>query len=257
MPWGIRSPSSLEQALERHAFPRPDDPGLFAGIFDGVDVANNLVVIEIGVLPFTRAHFLVGMEALFVAMAERPEVVGRLLHIIADYQIAVIRRAAALGAEGIRGEDDYGSQTALMISPGMWRRLIKPELARIVRAAKEEGLLFIMHSCGRIMEIVPDLVELGVDVLDPIQQQANDQGELKRLYGHRLSFKDGLSTQGALSSGHACRGGGGRPGAHPPAGSRRRIHPGSGQRHRGAGGQLPGLPGRRGTLRTLPAGALI
>ncbi len=190
-----------DEVLDRYPWPDPRDPELVQGILDGVDHANNLVMAEIGVLPFTRAHFLTGMEALLVAMADQPQAVGRLLHIIADYHIAVIHRVAALGVEAIRGEDDYGSQTALMTSPAMWRRLIKPELARIVAAAKAEGLLFFMHSCGRIMQIVPDLIEMGVDVLDPIQQQANDQAELKRLYGDRLSFKDGLSTQGALTQG--------------------------------------------------------
>jgi len=55
------------------------------------------------------------------------------------------------------------------MSPRTWRRLIKPELARIVAAVKEAGGMFFLHSCGRIMEIVPDLIEIGVDVLDPIQ----------------------------------------------------------------------------------------
>ena len=199
--YAVGHPLSDLSILERYPFPNPDEPGLCAGMFDAVDRANNLVFVEIGVLPFTRAHFLLGMEALFMAMADQPETVGRLLHLIADYQIAVIHRVAAQGVDGIRGEDDYGSQNSLMISPSMWRRLVKPELARIVGAAKGAGLLFCMHSCGHIMQIVPDLIAIGVDILDPIQQQANDQAELKRLYGDRLCFKDGLSTQGALTQG--------------------------------------------------------
>ena len=81
------------------------------------------------------------------------------------------------------------------MSPTLWRRLIKPELARIVAAAKEGGAIFWLHSCGHIMEILPDLIEIGVDVVDPIQVTANDIVEVKRLYGDKLSFMGGMDIQ--------------------------------------------------------------
>jgi uroporphyrinogen decarboxylase len=87
------------------------------------------------------------------------------------------------------------------MSPAMWRKLIKPQLARIVAAVREQDAFFFLHSCGHIMEIVPDLVEIGVDVLDPIQAGANDHATLKRLYGDKLSFMYGVNSQGALTQG--------------------------------------------------------
>jgi uroporphyrinogen decarboxylase len=83
----------------------------------------------------------------------------------------------------------------------MWRKLIKPELSRIYAVAKEAGLLVFHHTCGHIMEIVPDLIELGVDVLDSVQAHANDQAQLKHLYGSDLSFMGGVDTQYVLSQG--------------------------------------------------------
>jgi uroporphyrinogen decarboxylase len=83
----------------------------------------------------------------------------------------------------------------------LWRASIKPELARIVAAAKQGGAWFWLHSCGHIMEILPDLVEIGVDILDPLQARANDQALAKRLYGDKLCIMGGIDTQQVLSLG--------------------------------------------------------
>ena len=187
--------------IKSYRFPDPQEPGLFDGVFDGVDRANNLVQFELTAGLFERAWMLAGMESLMMGMAEQPEDIAFLLHHIADHQIALIHRIAALGADIVRLADDYGGQQTLLVSPRMWRKLIKPELTRIARAAKEEGLLFALHSCGHIMEIVPDLIEAGVDILDPIQPAANDQARLKELYGDRLTFANGVNSQGALTLG--------------------------------------------------------
>jgi uroporphyrinogen decarboxylase len=174
---------------------------MFGAMFEGINRDENLVLAEIPYLLFERAYLLMGMEAFFVATAEQPDAVTFLLHRIADYQIALIRRLTAHGADAIRATDDYGGQKSLLMSLRTWRRLIKPELARIVAATKEAGALFFLHSCGHIMELVPDLIEIGVDVLDPIQAAANDHARLKQLYGDRISFMYGVNSQGALSQG--------------------------------------------------------
>ena len=196
-----KSPGTWEAALDSYAWPDPNEPDMFGNMFDGLDHAANLVLAEIPYLLFERAYLLMGMEAFLVATAEQPDTVARLLHRIADYQIALVRRLIAHGAAAIRATDDYGAQNNLLMSPRTWRRLIKPELARIVAAVKEAGGMFFLHSCGHIMEIVPDLIEIGVDVLDPIQAGSNDHTQLKRLYGDKLSFMYGVNSQGALSQG--------------------------------------------------------
>ena len=199
--YAVGHPLADLRALANYSFPDPEEPDMFGNMFDGVDHEANLVMAEVAYLLFERAYMLMGMEAFFVAAAEQPEAVAALLHRIADYQIALIRRLIRHGARAIRSSDDYGGQTSLMMSPRMWRRLIKPELARIVGATKEAGAMFFLHSCGHIMEIVPDIIEVGVDVLDPIQAGANDHARLKHLYGDRLTFMYGVNSQGALSQG--------------------------------------------------------
>ncbi len=206
--YAVGHPLADLTALDGYTFPDPEEPEMFGAMFDGIDHQANLVMAEVPYLLFERAYLLMGMEAFFVATADQPDAVALLLHRIADYQIALIGRLTesrhfgiAQGADAIRATDDYGGQNSLLMSPRTWRRLIKPELARIVAATKEAGAMFFLHSCGHIMELVPDLIEMGVDVLDPIQAAANDHARLKQLYGDRITFMYGVNSQGALSQG--------------------------------------------------------
>jgi uroporphyrinogen decarboxylase len=199
--YAVEHPLADLSALAAYCFPDPDESNMFGDMFEGIDHEANLVLAEVPYLLFERAYLLMGMEAFFVAAAEQPEAIARLLGRIADYQIALIRRLIAHGADAIRATDDYGGQKSSLMSPRMWRQLIKPGLARIVAATKEAEAMFFLHSCGHIMELVPALIEIGVDVLDPIQAGANDHVRLKQLYGDRISFMYGVNSQGALSQG--------------------------------------------------------
>jgi uroporphyrinogen decarboxylase len=96
--------------------------------------------------------------------------------------------------------DDYGTQRGMLMSPAHWRELVKPCLARIYGLAKSRGLAVFHHSCGNILPIIGDLVDLGLDILHPIQPEAMDILLLKREFGAQLTFCGGLSTQGLLVS---------------------------------------------------------
>lgn len=201
MAYSVGHPLADFTLVDEYPFPNPDDPALMAGLFDGVDREEALVI---GALPFTlfeRAHLLAGMENLLVQMASDPDRVRTLFRRIADYQIRIVEGYAAAGVEAFRATDDYGTQVSLMVSPRMWRDLVKPELARIFRAIHDEGMIGFLHTCGRIMDIVPDLIEVGVDVLDPIQSLSNDLPALTRDYGDRITFMGGVDTQYLLTLG--------------------------------------------------------
>jgi len=185
--------------LRRYPFPSSQDSSLTDGLLDGVQRDDVLVSGELYFPLFDRAHLLMGMSALFEAMFDRPDDVQELFRRIADYQIGVIKQYLRLKVDIVRFAEDYGGQSSLLISPGLWRKLIKPELARMFAAAKEEGALVWLHCCGHVMEIIPDLIEIGLDMLDPVQVQANDQAEVKRLYGDRLCLMGGIDTQYVLA----------------------------------------------------------
>jgi uroporphyrinogen decarboxylase len=160
---------------------------------DTLPIAYNEMIL------YERAQLLLGTTEFLMDVATMPEKVELLLDKIAAYQQRLTEAVMDAGVAGVRFTDDWGTQTALFISPPAWRRLIKPRLKMLYDVVKQRGGLVFQHSCGRIDAIVPDLIEIGLDVLDPCQPAANDIFEWKRRYGDRLTFMGGLDTQGYLS----------------------------------------------------------
>ena len=101
--------------------------------------------------------------------------------------------------------DDIAGQQAMMMDPAMWRDLIKPHLQRVVDVGTARGLPVAYHSCGALRPIIPDLIEMGIGVLNPIQCNCPgmDPFELKREFGAQLTFMGGVDTQDLLPNGTA------------------------------------------------------
>jgi uroporphyrinogen decarboxylase len=136
-----------------------------------------------------------------VDLARKPAFVEELLERITEIQVRLAQRFAALGVDGGYFGDDYGAQKHLLFSPRTWRELFKPRLARMFAVFRETGVPVILHSDGDIAEIVPDLVEIGLTTLNPVQPEVLDHAWLKRTFGDRVSFYGGVSTQTVLPQG--------------------------------------------------------
>ena len=98
--------------------------------------------------------------------------------------------------------DDYGANENLMFSPRTFRAMIKPALARIVQSVKDyrSDLPVVFHSDGAITDIIPDLIEIGIDVLNPLEPlPANDWPRIKEQYGERLCFMGGVDIREAMT----------------------------------------------------------
>ena len=144
---------------------------------------------------FERAWFLMGMEDLLVAMLRDKPRVKRLFRQIMDYQVAIAHQYVQCDIDMIFLGDDYGTQQATMMSPALWRELIKPELARVIEVYKGAGKWVRFHSCGHITEILDDMIEIGVDIINPCQARANDLTEWGERFAGRLVFDGGVDTQ--------------------------------------------------------------
>jgi uroporphyrinogen decarboxylase len=134
-------------------------------------------------------------------MVSDPDYAGELLDRITEIQLVLVRRYLDLGVDGGYFGDDYGAQKSLIMSPASWRRLIKPRLARLFAPFRERGLPVLMHSDGQIQKILPDLVEIGLTVLNPAQPEALDHTWLREQFGGALAFYGGISTQTTLPHG--------------------------------------------------------
>lgn len=156
-------------------------------------------IIWVGDL-WERATFMRGMEPLLMDVALNPGFVEALLRRLAE---GILATAGTLlerhDFEAIALSDDYGTQQGLMISPADWRRLIRPCLGQIYGLAKKHGRAVFHHSCGHIAPIVGDLIDLGLDILHPIQPEAMDILALKREFGQDLTFCGGIPTQQFLA----------------------------------------------------------
>lgn len=149
---------------------------------------------------FQRMMYLRGIEPLFIDLATGRGEVFELRDRICEYMLVRIGRWIELGVDGIYFRDDWGSQNALMISPELWRSFFKPAYARLCDRLHAGGLHVFFHSDGMIAPILPDLVEIGVNVLHP-QMQLLDAGFLAENYGGKLSFLCDPDRQAILPRG--------------------------------------------------------
>lgn len=149
-----------------------------------------------------------GMEAILVDLAEGPDRARILLQQAGDFSLHLARRTCdQLAIDWLWTGDDVGGQQSMIMSPAKWREMIKPLLAKIFAVGKAHGLWVAYHSCGSIGPIIPDLIEIGLDVLNPIQ--CNCPGmepiQLKKEFGNQLSFFGGIDTQDLLPNGNAAQ----------------------------------------------------
>jgi uroporphyrinogen decarboxylase len=152
------------------------------------------------------AMYLRGVEQILLDLVEEPEIAEHILRRVADFYLEYARRtleAAGGGIDIFMTGDDFGMQTGLLISPEMWRRFLRPGFKAFVDLGQRYGCKVAHHSCGSIKPIIPDLIDCGLDILNPIQPEAHDMAgaDLKRLFGDRLSFHGSISIQRTLPFG--------------------------------------------------------
>jgi len=158
-------------------------------------------VFAIGFSLYERAWTLRGMENLMMDFIENPGFVRELLRAIADYNIAMIKKALTFDIDAVHFGDDWGMQQGLQMGPKLWREFIKPELARMYAVARRAGRFVTIHSCGDVDEVFDDLVEIGLNCFNPFQPEVMDVHSLFGKYRGRLAFHGGLSTQKTLPYG--------------------------------------------------------
>jgi uroporphyrinogen decarboxylase len=193
--------------LARYHFPDPGEPGRYDVAAEhsrhyGQEYAL-LGVIECTV--FEMSWNLVGLEQFFTDMALGKDYVEPLLDEITDYSIGVGLELIQLGADVMLTGDDLGMDVGPMMSLPMWRTFLKPRLKRVFDAYREakHDIILAYHSCGSILPFIDELIEIGLDVLNPIQVTAHgmDPAVLKQSYGARLAFCGGIDQRHLLPKG--------------------------------------------------------
>ncbi|MCL4504806.1 MAG: hypothetical protein M1434_04430 [Chloroflexi bacterium] len=192
--------SQLDEYLAH--IPDPAAPGRFdaARPLLAVHGATKYIFGYIHLSLFERLHSLRGMQNVFTDFYTNEADVRRLLDTLCGYLLGMIRGWAKAGADAVFMTDDWGTQQALMISPSMWREFFKAYYKTAVDEAHRLGLDVVFHSCGNVTAIVNDLIDIGVDALDPVQPGAMDALEVAQRFGGRIAFCGAIDDQHLLDT---------------------------------------------------------
>jgi uroporphyrinogen decarboxylase len=152
---------------------------------------------------FEKAWQLVGFEKMFADMLDAPALVEAVLERITNDNCFRARRFAEAGVDMLGVGDDVGMKDRLMMHPTLWRRFLKPRLAREIAAARDvrPDIPVWYHSDGDISLIIDDLIEVGVTVLNPVQPECLDVRDVQSRYGDRLAFWGTIGTQSTMPFG--------------------------------------------------------
>jgi uroporphyrinogen decarboxylase len=154
----------------------------------------------------SRVFELYGMRTALTHFYDRPDLIHATIERTVAYYYELydaVLQAAEGGIQIVGFGDDFATQRNLLLDPDMWRTFCLEPLARLFSLGKKHGVYVFFHSCGAVRSIIPDLIEIGVDILFPIQPNAwgMDHRELKAEFGDRLAFWGGIDVQQLLPFG--------------------------------------------------------
>ena len=201
----VHHPLSDDNAIASYQPPDPNRPELYQDAENAiVDFKEDYWIVGVTVTTILEtAWALRGLEQMLFDLVKNPDLANQLLDIPYDYHLAAARKLTELGVDMIWTGDDVGSQYDMMISPAMWRRYLKPRMAAFISELRDinPGIKIAYHSDGDISPIIPELIEIGVDVLNPIQPGSMDPAYIKRQFGDRLCFWGTIDEQRTLPFG--------------------------------------------------------
>lgn len=199
--WGHAEVHPLQDlsALDSYRFPEVTARERFAiaaALAKGGDEAGKYVVGSDPIQGIERLRLLVGFADLMLALYTQRPHLERLLDRLVEMTLDVVRVYEEMGTvHGFMTWEDWGLQTSLQIKPEQWREIFKPRYARIVEATHAAGMHYLFHCCGYIVDIIPDLIEIGVDVLQLDQPGLMGVERLASEFGGKICFWNTVDIQ--------------------------------------------------------------
>jgi hypothetical protein len=191
--------------LKGHRFPDDDDDARYETIEMVLPYADGRYALGyIGQGIFEQLHFLHGFTDTLADLYLNPSLVEQTLDIILDFRIGLIRNYGKRFPGRIHGvtmTDDWGTQKSLFISVPMWRQFFRPRYKKLFDAAHEAGMHFWLHSCGRVNDLIPEFIELGLDVINLQQPRALGIEEIGRRFRGKICFESLVDIQATLPHG--------------------------------------------------------
>jgi uroporphyrinogen decarboxylase len=192
-------------SLDDYPFPNPYAPGRFAENKEDVKEYKEEGYWTVGTFVmdafWCQSWFMRGFTQMTVDLYSNPEFVEKLLDNLLHFYMGIGEQFSRLEVDQVNLYDDVAAQTGMIVAPKLWRKYFKPRYQKLIGAIKPRVKYIFYHSDGDIRSIIPDLIEVGVNILNPIQPDCMDPAELKRIYGERLTFWGGLSVQDTIPHG--------------------------------------------------------
>lgn len=191
--------------VARHAWPRLDwwDYAALPAAIEAINRKEPRAVMLFAGGAFETPWYMRGLESFLIDLYENPEMVDAICSRVEGYYRERALRAigAAQGGIDVIGSGgDIGTQRGMMVNPEVWRERVKPYTGRLIATFKQMGLATFYHSCGSLVPVIDDLIEAGLDILDPIQVGAAGMTpeELFPRFGSRLSFHGAIDEVNLL-----------------------------------------------------------
>ncbi len=193
--------------LQSYHPPDPDEPGQYAeiaGVIERYGKSHSIVGGILGSV-FEGPWYLRGMSQLLQDMIVNKDYANHLMDLVLNFHLRAGLKLISMGCDILLAGDDVGTQDRMLISPELWREYVKPRYGSLFHQYKRANpdIRIATHICGFIEPIIDDLVEVGVDVLNPVQPLAMDPDGLKKRFGSRISFWGGVDDQRVLPFGSA------------------------------------------------------
>ena len=191
--------------LDSARMPDPGEVSRYAGMENTIQKysATHMVMGNVTITIFERAWWLRGMEKFLEDMILNPEYASRLLDMAMEFSLAAALKLVGMGVDILWLGDDVGMQETMLISPQLWRKYLKPRYARFVETVRQidRDVYIAYHSDGYIEPIIDELIEIGIQILNPIQPQCMDPAQIKKRYGKNLVLWGLVDVQKTLPFG--------------------------------------------------------
>lgn len=199
--------ASRVEDIKNYKFPDPLAEGRFTEAQKTIDKygKSHGIVADLETIFFETSWYLVGLEKLLLDLASGEKYVDTLFDKVMDINVTVGKKLIEMGPDILWIGDDFGSQTQMLFSPELWRQHFKPRIKEMFQEFKSvnSDIKIAWHSCGSIIPIIPDFIEIGLDILNPIQPLAAQMNPkfLKDTFGKELIFFGGVDIQDLMPNG--------------------------------------------------------
>lgn len=206
-PWHLEQPPLEEPTFHGYEFPDPEEffrPESKREAFKTcAEQSDSFLIANLGWGLFERSWNLRGFENALMDAAVHQDFYEDMLDWLTELYLAFVDYTVDLPVDGILFGDDWGDQRGVILGPERWRELIKPRWSSIYDAVHESGKIVMSHSCGSVADIMPDIIEMGMDVLESCQPEAAGMCpyELKDQWGDKITFWGCLGSQSTIPHG--------------------------------------------------------